>query len=206
MKGRIAMVTLYLIRHGLTQSNLEGRYIGQSENPPLSASGRQELEARKAHRPYPRAERLYTSPMLRCLETARLLYPMLVPVPLSSLAEQDFGLFEGKTYEQLKDNPAYRRWVDSAGLLPPPGGESGQEFAIRLKGALGQIAEDCRSSGAETVAVITHGGCIMTMLSRLSADPDPSPASFYGYQAPNGGGFAVKLDSNTGKISLRGTL
>ena len=200
------MVTLYLIRHGLTQGNLEGRYIGQSENPPLSAWGRQELEERKAHHPYPRAERLYTSPLLRCMETAQLLYPMLVPVPLSSLAEQDFGLFEGKTYEQLKDDPTYRRWVDSASLLPPPGGESGQEFALRLKGALSQIAEDCRSSGTKTAAVVTHGGCIMTMLSRLNAEPDPSPASFYGYQAPNGGGYAVELDLAAVQISLLGAL
>lgn len=200
------MVTLYLIRHGLTQGNLEGRYIGQSENPPLSVRGRQELEKRKAHHPYPRAERLYTSPLLRCTETAQLLYPMLVPVPLSSLAEQDFGLFEGKTYEQLKDDPTYRRWVDSAGLLPPPGGESGQEFALRLKGALSQIAGDCRSSGSKTAAVVTHGGCIMTILSRLNVEQDPSPASFYGYQAPNGGGYAVALDPTAVRISLLGAL
>ena len=161
-------VTLYLIRHGLTQGNLEGRYIGQRENPPLSDRGRRELTERKGTHPYPRAEALYTSPLLRCLQTAQILYPMLVPVPLPSLSEQDFGLFEGKTYEQLKDDPAYRHWVDSAGLLPPPGGESGQALTVRLEGALKKIADDCRKSGAKTVAVITHGGCIMAMLSRLN--------------------------------------
>ena len=49
-------VTLYLIRHGLTQGNLEGRYIGQRENPPLSDRGRRELTERKETHPYPRAE------------------------------------------------------------------------------------------------------------------------------------------------------
>ena len=78
-------VTLYLIRHGLTQGNLEGRYIGQRENPPLSDRGRRELTERKETHPYPRAEALYTSPLLRCLQTAQILYPMLVPVPLPSL-------------------------------------------------------------------------------------------------------------------------
>ena len=199
-------VTLYLIRHGLTQGNLEGRYIGQRENPPLSDRGRRELTERKETHPYPRAEALYTSPLLRCLQTAQILYPMLVPVPLPSLSEQDFGLFEGNTYEQLNDDPAYRHWVDSAGLLPPPGGESGQALTVRLEGALKKIADDCRKSGAKPVAVITHGGCIMAMLSRLNLCPDSSPVSFYGYQAPNGGGFSVELHPDSARISLLGVL
>lgn len=199
-------ITLYLIRHGLTQGNLEGRYIGQRDNPPLSDRGRQELTARKDGGSYPRADMLYTSPLLRCLETAQILYPMLVPVPLHSLSEQDFGLFEGKTYEQLKDDPAYRRWIDSAGRLSPPGGESGEDFVRRLEGALRKIAEDCRKSGAATVAVVTHGGCIMTMLSRLNACPDPSSAAFYGYQAPNGGGFSAELHPDLSRVSLIGRL
>lgn len=46
----------------------------------------------------------------------------------------------------------------------------------------------------------------MTILSRLNADLDLSPASFYGYQAPNGGGYAVALDTASVRISLLGVL
>ncbi len=199
-------VEIYLIRHGMTQGNLEGRYLGRNQNPPLSDRGRRELEERKSTRPYPRAEVLYSSPLLRCVETARILYPMLVPILLPSLAEQDFGLFEGKTYEQLHDDPAYRGWIDSAGQLPPPGGESGQDFTLRLESALSKIGEDCRKCGAKTAAVITHGGCIMTMLSRLCVVPEPSALSFYEYQAPNGGGFSASLYLDSNRLAPLGSL
>lgn len=75
-------ITLYFIRHGLTQGNQERKYIGQRENPPLSDTGRAELAEKKARSFYPPAQALYTSPLLRCMETAQLLYPMLVPVAL----------------------------------------------------------------------------------------------------------------------------
>lgn len=198
-------VEIYLIRHGLTQGNLEGRYLGRNENPSLSEQGRRTLSERKSARPYPQTEMLYSSPLLRCIETARIIYPMLVPILLPSLAEQDFGVFEGKTYEQLKDDPAYRRWIGSAGRLAPPGGESGQDFALRLEGALTKIGEDCQKRGAKTAAVITHGGCIMTMLSRLCVHPGP-PSSFYDYQAPNGGGFSAALHLDSYRLAPLGSL
>lgn len=194
-------IKLYLVRHGLTQGNQEKKYIGQKENPPLCEKGRQELEEKKARNLYPRAEALYTSPLLRCTETAQLLYPMLVPVALPSLMEQDFGAFEGKNYEQLKDEPAYRRWIDTAGMVPPPGGESAKEFTQRLAGALRKIADDARSAHFKSAAVITHGGCIMTILSYLTDNSLSSPTAFYGFQAVNGGGYTAVLDTSSARLS-----
>lgn len=184
---------LILIRHGLTAGNQERQYVGQSENPALIGRGRDELLRRRQRGFYPSADALYVSPLLRCIETARLVYPMLVPVTLPSLTELDFGLFEGKTYEQLKDDPAYRRWIDTAGVVAPPGGESGREFAARLRSALQQIADDGARSGIRRAAVVTHGGCILTLLGGQDARRD----EFYQYQATNGGGFLAQMDLNT---------
>lgn len=194
-------IKLYLIRHGLTQGNTDKKYIGQHENPPLSDKGRLELEEKKSRNLYPRAEALYTSPLLRCMETAQMLYPMLVPVQLPSLMEQDFGAFEGKTYEQLKENPAYRRWIDTAGMVPPPGGESAGEFTQRLSGALQKIRDDALSAHFKSAAVITHGGCIMTILSHLADNSMSSPTAFYGFQASNGGGYTAILDTHSARLS-----
>lgn len=194
-------IKLYLIRHGLTQGNQEKKYIGQKENPPLCEKGRRELEEKKARNLYPRVEALYASPLLRCTETAQLLYPMLVPVTLPSLMEQDFGAFEGKNYEQLKDEPAYRRWIDTAGMVPPPGGESAKEFTHRLAGALQKIADDALSAHFKSATVITHGGCIMTILSYLTDNSLSSPTAFYGFQAVNGGGYTAVLDTSSARLS-----
>jgi alpha-ribazole phosphatase len=45
----------------------------------------------------------------------------------------DFGAWEGCTYEQLKDNPAYRSWIDDPAAGTPPGGESWAAFTARLE-------------------------------------------------------------------------
>ena len=44
---------LHLIRHGLTQGNLDGRYIGSGTDLPLCAEGRAQLEELKAKFQYP---------------------------------------------------------------------------------------------------------------------------------------------------------
>lgn len=186
---------LVLIRHGATAGNQERRYVGQMDDQPLTDRGRQALLALRAQKRYPHCEALYASPLSRCRETARILYPMLVPVLLPSLTELDFGAFEGKTYEQLKEDPAYRRWIDTAGRTAPPGGEGGDEFVARLRRALEQIVADAERSGFRRAAVVTHGGCIMTMLGGVRTAGETT--DFYQYQAPNGGGFRAELDSRT---------
>ena len=186
-------IDLFLIRHGATTGNAERRYTGQTMNQPLSERGKKELLDRRARSAYPSAEALYISPLSRCAETAQILYPMLVQVVLPSLAELDFGSFEGKTYEQLKDDPAYQKWIDTAGAAAPPGGESGEEFALRLTGAMRQIANDSRKRAFRSAAVVTHGGCIMTLLSRLHPLAE-SGVDMYDFQAANGGGYRVQMD------------
>ncbi len=47
---------------------------------------------------------------------------------IDELAECDFGEFENKNYQELDGNANYQSWIDSGGLLPFPGGESGEEF------------------------------------------------------------------------------
>ena len=49
------------------------------------------------------------------------------------LKECDFGDFENKSYEDLKDNPDYQKWLDSNGELPFPNGETHEEFKNRCK-------------------------------------------------------------------------
>lgn len=184
---------MLLVRHGITIGNQERRYIGQSDDQPLSARGVEDLLHRRDRGEYPRCEAVFASPMRRCIETAKLLYPMLVPVVLPALTELDFGSFEGKTYEQLKENAVYRRWIDTGGDSAPPGGESMTEFTMRLHGAIEQMAMQAESSGIRRCAVVTHGGCIMAMVSHFSA---MDAADVYEYQVSNGSGFQTVLDTN----------
>ena len=175
-------MTVYLIRHGRTQSNLERRYIGSTDQP-LCPEGRAAL----ANLAPPPADALYVSPLLRCRETAAILYPGMEQRVLPGLRETDFGDFEGHTYEELKDDPAYRAWLDAAGQTAPPGGESKAEVRERgraaFRAAVGEYGPE------ERLALVVHGGTIMTLLEAL----EPG-GRFYDWQAPNGGGFRCRWD------------
>ena len=164
-------MTVYLIRHGKTQGNVERRYIGSTDQP-LCSQGRAELRNKTG----PEADRIIASPLLRCRETAEILYPGKGVEIVDDLRETDFGAFENHTYEELKDDPQYRAWLDGAGEAAPPGGESKAEQQAR-----------CRED--ERMALVVHGGSIMCLLEAL----EPSHR-FYDWQAPNGGGYACDWD------------
>ena len=66
---------LYLVRHGVTQGNLDGIYMGSGTDQPLCAQGAAQLRALAARFPYPKAETVFSSPMRRAVETAELLFP-----------------------------------------------------------------------------------------------------------------------------------
>lgn len=175
------MTTVYLIRHGQTQGNLERRYIGSTDQP-LCPAGREALAGRRM----PPVDRVYASPLRRCRETAVLLYPGAEVEIVPDFRECDFGEFEMKTYEELKDSPAYRAWLDTGGVSAPPGGEGKDNFRRRTVAAFRSLA--ARWRGGETAALVVHGGTIMTLLEVLEPSHD-----FYRWQADNGCGFRCVL-------------
>lgn len=122
---------IYLIRHGLTQANMEGKYIGETDLD-LCEEGVGELLSLKEQFVYPAVGRVYSSPLRRSVQTARLLYPEMTPVTVDSLREYAFGTFENKTPEELKELPSYRGWIDSAQKTVPDGAENPDDFGVFL--------------------------------------------------------------------------
>ena len=100
---------IVLIRHGKTQGNINMQYIGRT-NQPLCDIGIDEVSKNT----YPKVEFVFSSPLKRCLQTAKLIYPELIPIIKNDLQECCFGDFEGKTFEDLKDNPDYRTSIDNS--------------------------------------------------------------------------------------------
>lgn len=159
------------IRHGKTEGNENKRYIGITDEP-LSQNGIKEIKKRH----YPKANRVISSPMLRCRQTAELIYGNNYEV-YDNLRECNFGIFENKSYEELKDEPNYIKWLESSGRIPPPNGEGKAEFAERCCVCFENIV---KSNSADTVAFVVHGGTIMAILERYCG------GSFYDYQLKNG--------------------
>ncbi len=194
-------IKLLLVRHGSTSGNAEKRYIGKTDEP-LSEAGREKLRDFRAAGRYSdvsaSSQFVFTSPMKRCVETAQILFPDVKPVAIENFRETDFGLFEGKNYDELMADDRlrseYQKWIDSGGKDAFPSGESREAFIERtlqgFRSMMDLVLENCseccradvRGESVDVVAVI-HGGSIMAILSALCG------GSFYDYQVENGGGY-----------------
>ena len=87
---------IHLIRHGMTAGNKQGKYIGIT-NIPVLPEGLAELEKLKETHGYPEVKRVFCSPLLRCTQTAALLYPEHKIEAVDGFTERNFGVYEGKT-------------------------------------------------------------------------------------------------------------
>ncbi|MFQ8951783.1 MAG: histidine phosphatase family protein [Oscillospiraceae bacterium] len=179
---------IHLIRHGATDANYDGRYIGCKTDLPLAPEGLNELRMLKDDIDYPEIERLYSSPMLRCRQTGAVLYPDFEPVMVEELKEYDFGSFENKTAAELESNPNFIPWT-SGRLSAPPGGEDNSEFIKRICVGFNKIVLDMIEGGLTESAVIMHGGAIMMLLG-VSAVPRSKPVE---WTADNGRGYSVRV-------------
>ena len=179
---------IHLIRHGATDANYDGRYIGCKTDLPLAPEGLNELRLLKDDIDYPEIERLYSSPMLRCRQTGAVLYLDFEPVMVEELKEYDFGSFENKTAAELESNPNFIPWT-SGRLSAPPGGEDNSGFIKRICVGFNKIVLDMIEGGLTESAVIMHGGAIMMLLG-VSAVPRNKPVE---WTADNGRGYSVRV-------------
>ena len=155
---------LYLIRHGLTQGNLDGKYIGQTDLA-LCPDGEKEIRRLADSGVYPDVERVYSSPLKRCTETAEIIYPKIQLTKVDEIAEMDFGEFEGKRQKDIADLPEYTEWLKGGPEACPPGGEKFGDFSLRCISGLDVIFSDMMKKELTRAAVITHGGGITNQLA-----------------------------------------
>lgn len=172
-----------LIRHGKTAGNLEKRYIGITDEP-LCPEGKEEIGKRS----YPKADIVFSSPLIRCQTTVNLIYPKQELIVIDSLRETDFGLFEGKNYMELSNHPEYQKWIDSGGEAPFPEGENRSGATKRTLEGFYEMLR--RSEEYEHISAVVHGGTIMAILSRLFG------GDYYSYHVENGEGYTFDLSHN----------
>jgi alpha-ribazole phosphatase len=159
-----------LIRH--PEPAVSGICYG-SLDVPLSAAGLQHARSiadALAGEPF---AAIYTSPLRRCAETARMLAEgRKCPLEtVDALRELDFGCFEGRSFDDLaRDYPeVYRLWMESPTEVEFPGGES---FARMRERVLGAIRELRARHAGQHAALVAHGGVIRVVLAEAEGlDP-----------------------------------
>lgn len=163
------MGKIYLIRHGTTEANLKKLYYGKTDVP-LANEGVNLIGDLTLGGKYPSADgaMIYTSGMLRTDQTLFLIYGCKDFQVMPELKEYDFGDFEMKTYEEIKDREDYQAWIlDEKGLTPCPNGESPVEFKARVSIGLSKLLEAYQSGQDrdKKTIVICHGGVIADLMN-----------------------------------------
>ena len=164
-----ALRTLYLLRHAQPQMPGGVRCcLGQHTDPPLAPEG--EAAARELAEFFAGREitAVGTSPLLRCRQTAELLFPAIPAEVLPGMIELDGGAWEGLSFAQIRARypEIYaRRGTDAS--VPPPGGETMAHGAVRGVAAL----EEFFSRTEGNVAVIGHSGIDRAVVCALAGVP-----------------------------------
>ena len=165
-----------ILRHGITDANENGIYIGKTDLP-LSENGREALQEKYETHEYPKVQRVYTSPLERAMQSAEILFPDRELVIVDDLREMDFGVFEGLSVDDLIELDSYKKWLKGGLDNPPPNGESLRNMMLRCYSALNLMILDMMKEGITHAGAVTHSGILMNMMSCFGL-PKMKPMEF----------------------------
>jgi len=152
-----------LIRHGETDWNRSGRVMGDQPIP-LNHAG--ERQARELARLLGGAKigRVYSSPVLRALQTAQVLGETLqaAVVPAQGLSEIGVGAWLNRFWRDLAEDPAKRDWYTRPDEARPEGGETLCEVQRRAVSAVQEVLPRVREGHC---AFVSHADVIRTIVA-----------------------------------------
>jgi broad specificity phosphatase PhoE len=159
------MNTIYLIRHGESQSNVDKTFTGQM-NAPLSDLGRRQAAAIATFFPGKQIDRIYASDLSRAYETAQPLSALCgVPIEQNIAFREIYGgKWEGEKFAELEFlyPEDYALWRSDIGKGCPTDGEPFTEVAKRATQAVEEIVKEHPD---ETIVIASHAGPIRAMLA-----------------------------------------
>jgi len=193
-------IEIYLIRHGLTEANEKKLYCGKTDLS-LSENGVKEIENLKNLNIYPeKPEMFFTSGLLRASQTINLIYGDVESTVEPLIQEYNFGIFEMRSYEQLKENQDYQAWINDqykTGDFACPDGESTKQFNQRVKTGYKNILNKIKQSKINSAVISCHGGVIVNIMESLM----PNIKNFYEWQPKAGRGYILVYDFSRGGFS-----
>ncbi|MGD2150298.1 MAG: histidine phosphatase family protein [Desulfobacterales bacterium] len=164
---------IYLVRHGETEWNRVRRFQGRS-NLPLNQEGIKQVNALALALKNKPLNAIYTSPLLRAFETARLIKVFHPSIPIfeeKGLIEMDLGEFDGmKAQDWAEQYPDFRKaWNENPASVQMPGGESLKEVQTRAKDTLERITRIY--SPDSSILLSSHNFVNLTILCDLLEIP-----------------------------------
>jgi broad specificity phosphatase PhoE len=190
-------VRVYVIRHGRTALNAEGRFRGRL-NPPLDLEGRREAEAAARHVLVDPPRNVYSSPLDRARETAEYI-SLASHAPISvceDLIDLDYGRWTGLTPEEAgqRDPEIFGFYRREPVLAIPPGGEPLSAVADRMLKAVHRIGE---TEPGKPSAAVSHEIPIRLMIARMAGLRGPD---MWDLLLPTGS--VVRVEITDGRLRL----
>ena len=168
-----AQLSVYIVRYGQTDWNLQGRIQGGTDNP-LNSTGREQAATLGRTLSNVRIDAVYTSSRQRARQTAEVFEGRAKITQLDGLRERFFGKFEGasdKDPATLADwNKRRFTWDDAM-----DGGETLESQSRRVADAVQQIRSQHPDGGS--VVIVGHGGINPLLVSHLTGIPPQEGAS-----------------------------
>ncbi len=170
---------IILIRHGETSYNSEGRFIGKTDIG-LNRKGRSQARKLRKKLGKEEADFIISSDLTRCRETADIIFTNDIKFT-NELREMDFGLWEGLTFHEISERyeKDFTRWKKNWVKNNATGGESFSDMNSRVIGAMEKLLKKKFTTGV----VVTHGGCIRSILGHYILG---SPKESWRFQIDNG--------------------
>lgn len=173
-----------LLRHAPTAGNLMRQYTGHTDEPlaPLGVA-----LAEKLRHSIP-AQRVHTSALQRAVQTAELMFPGAHLIRHPGLNEMNFGVFEGRSAEQMAEDADYTAWLETNCEAACPGGEGKDAFIRRTVETFLSILQAEQRQHSETLCIVAHGGTIFSVLSELALPV----REYFNWQAEYCGGYRLQ--------------
>lgn len=154
---------VHLIKDGNIDAIYKNRYIGVTDCP-LSKDSISDIEYTLKNYYYPKSQMIFSSPLKRAYDVAKLIYPNNEIIKVDGLKEYNFGEFENKSIEHLANDANYKKWIDSSMTAAPYGGEENKNFLNRIISSMEEIVNTLIKNSVYEASIITHGGIISNLL------------------------------------------
>ncbi len=162
------MTTFMLIRHG--HCDPVGKYIaGRKSGIKLDETGIGQVKQLVSRLDGIKVEAIYSSPLERAIETASpLAEQKKLKINIAEeLNEVDYGIWTGKSFEELSSEPLWKLYNTYRGRVRIPGGEMMPEIVSRMS----RLMERLRRTYQGTVILVSHGDPIKSVIAHYTGIP-----------------------------------
>jgi broad specificity phosphatase PhoE len=176
---------LYFVRHGESTANLLREFSNSGFKHPLTEKGAQQARAVARGLSGLLVEQIYSSPVMRAVQTAQILAESLqAPLEVTeALREWSVGIYEGTTdpvgwelHRQVQDDWFIHQQLDSR----MPGGESFREIQERFIPFIEGLVRNGGNPN-RSIVLVGHGGLYVAMLPTIFRNVDSSFARQHGF-------------------------